>query len=180
MNAQLHKFLNEMEHNKSKMLGLLDNLNEEELHWKKATNIWSVAQVLDHVIYSEQSALQYCHKKLLAGDKIPNASLWNSGKIRVYFWALETKLKFKAPKPISNPGNEYSLTELVARWHQTRTDYISFLNEYPDKYLNKAVFRHPLAGRIKLSEMLRFLNVHIVHHQYQINRILRLISGRNV
>lgn len=169
-----------MEVNKQQILGMASRLTEEELHWKASPEEWSVAQVLDHVIFSEQSALQYCAKKLQAGDQIPDATLWNTWKIRIYFWALETKLRFKAPKQISKPANDYSLEELTSRWHQTRTDYRSFLSDYPEKYLNKAVFRHPLAGRIKLSEMLKFLNVHIVHHHYQVNRILEAISQRSV
>lgn len=173
MNSLLQSYFQQLEKNKVRTWQMLGGIDEEKFHWKKDVRTWSLAQVMDHVIYSEASALAYCKKKMLAGDNMPNASILNTLKIQIYFWALQTKLRFKAPKPISNPKNDQSLAEIKAYWDQTRAEYASFLESYPDSYLNKAVFRHPLAGRIKLSEMLRFLNTHVINHQFQIARILK-------
>ena len=172
MNSQFQTHFDQLEKNKALTWQMLGNVDETMFHWKKNEHTWSMAQILDHVIFSEASALAYCQKKMLAGDDMPNATLFNSLKIRLYFWALQTKLKFKAPKLISNPNNDKSLDEMKQYWNQTREAYVSFLDGYPDKYLKKAVFRHPLAGRIMLSEMLRFLNTHIIHHQFQITRTI--------
>ncbi|MBR10257.1 MAG: hypothetical protein CMP48_21515 [Rickettsiales bacterium] len=172
MEPGLKKYFDQLEENKKVTWQMLEGVDADMFQWKKDEHTWSLSQVMDHVIFSEASALRYCQKKMLAGDQIPDATLFNTVKIRLYFWALQTKLKFKAPKPISKPDNSKSVEELKDLWNQTRADYIGFLDNYPDKYLNKAVFRHPLAGRIRLDEMLRFLNTHIIHHQYQINRII--------
>jgi uncharacterized damage-inducible protein DinB len=172
MKSRLKQYFELLEANKRTTWQMLGAVNDEMFHWKKDAKNWSLSQVLDHVIFSEESALNYCNKKLLAGDDIPNATFFNSLKIRVYFLGLKTRLKFKAPKLISNPDNSKSLEEQRKRWDNLRKDYEEFLKMYPQKYLDKAVFRHPLAGRIRLDEMLKFLSTHIVHHQFQISRII--------
>ncbi len=171
MHHSLEEHFAQMEQNKQLIWQMLDGIDETQFHLKKNDRTWSLAQVLDHVIYSEESALNYCEKKMQAGDQMPDRSFFNSLKIKIYFWALLTKLRFKAPKPISNPSNDRSLQRTKAYWDQTRDAYVRFLEDYPAKYLGKAVFKHPLAGRIKLDEMLRFLNTHLIHHQFQITRI---------
>ncbi|WP_421875884.1 DinB family protein [Marinoscillum sp.] len=173
MEPILEKYFNLMEQNKLLFWQMLDGISDEQFHWKKNATTWSLAQVLDHVIFSEASALSYCQKKLKAGDQMPDATFFNTLKIRLYFWALHSRLRFKAPKLISNPANDRSIADTMTYWDQTRDEYERFLEDYPSQYLGKAVFRHPLAGRIKLAEMLHFLNTHLIHHRYQVDRIKR-------
>ena len=79
-------------------------------------------------------------------------------------------LKFKAPKAVSNPPIT-SLEELETDWTESRKRLRAFLDQYPEKWRNKAVYKHAILGRINLEDGLEFYSEHLGHHMRQLKRI---------
>jgi hypothetical protein len=85
--------------------------------------------------------------------------------------ALYLPLKFKAPKSTIDHLPEYiALDELQTRWNKSRAAWNSFLKEMPENLLDKAVFKHPRAGRIGWGHTFKFFQVHFDRHLKQIAR----------
>lgn len=167
----------------------LDLLNEEtdrifesiasldENSLQNTGNGWSVIQVLNHLQMAEGASLSYMKKKLLAGDKMGKIKSVYGLKMRVTKAALNSGLKWRAPTQISNPEGSFSLEEVRTSWKNLRLDLKKYVDEYPEKWLDRAVYKHPMAGRQGLGAAVDSFIYHQRHHVHQIRRIRKKIAA---
>lgn len=177
MSPILQEPLDRLNNRKEKLYEQLQDVPTEQLQWKPSPQEWSIAQVLDHLNFSERSSLAYCRKKIMAGDALPERSFFRTLRIKSFYLILKSKFKIKAPAVVEAPANDLDLAALSDRAKQNTSNLREFAEEYPERFMQKAIFKHPLAGRITLPQMIRFLESHLEHHQHQINdRLSRLSS----
>ena len=136
---------------------------------------WSIIQVLSHLNDAETASLHYMRKKMQAGDQMNDSSIANSVRMWLTNQALKTSLKWKAPSYISQPPS-YPLQEMQEKWDQTRQSIFEFVEKYPDKWLNKLVYKHPMGGRQNLSSAIDSFIYHQIHHMHQIKRIKKQLE----
>lgn len=153
----------------------LENHPEPLLNRKPADGGWTALQTAHHVLLAEERSLQYLHKKLSAPAEFKRVG-WNENWRAFLLWAsLSLPIKFKAPEP-TNPENlpeQSSLDEVRRRWHTVRADWTRFFEELPEELSDKAVYRHPRAGRIGWMQTLNFFETHLRRHHKQMLRALR-------
>lgn len=173
MDPRLNTAFNKLQHRKIDLLKRLEVINQQDLQIHEAPDKWSVTQVLVHLLETERSSLMYCRKKIQAADDLPGMS-WIS-KIRLLgLWLfLRLPIKIKTSAAFSNPSNEHTLSQIRNQWSDLANEEVEFLEDYPKRYLQKTIFRHPIAGRIKVLDMILFFEGHIAHHEHQIDRILK-------
>lgn len=154
---------------------LVQDLNEEDLH--NQAYGWSIIQVYSHLIMAEAGSVNYMRKKMQAGNKLNNYS--PLGKMRYSFLKriLQSSLKWKAPKVVSMPRENYSLEEIKTEWAKTRELTKKYVDEYPEDLLAKAVYKHPFAGRLDLEGAIGSFIYHQRHHKHQIKRIRKKIDS---
>jgi len=138
---------------------------------RKTGRGWSIIQVLSHLNMSESIALEYMKKKMKAGSEMSKVNVVNSLRMWVTRGFLQTGLKWRAPAYIANPNGEYALGEIKSTWETTRSNIRKYVEDYPDDLLNRAVYKHPMAGRLSLLQAVDSLIYHQRHHVHQINRI---------
>ncbi|MEP1094424.1 MAG: DinB family protein [Cyclobacteriaceae bacterium] len=143
---------------------------EDELLRKKGMG-WSIIQVLSHLNMAESISLEYMKKKVKAGRKMSKVNVVNGFRKWVTCGFLQTGLKWRAPAYISNPNGEYSLDEIKSTWETTRNGIRKYVEHYPEDLLNRAVYKHPMAGRLSLIQAVDSFIYHQRHHVHQINRI---------
>lgn len=135
---------------------------------------WSTAQIIHHLILVEELSLAYVKKKLSFKPDLKPAGLdvvWRSVVLNV---SLNVPIKMKAPANISDenlPGFT-TFADNRRRWLAIREEWTLFLSELPDELLDKAVYKHPLVGRLSWSGMLSFFGQHLRRHHRQIRRTL--------
>ncbi|WP_420576005.1 DinB family protein [Ekhidna sp.] len=151
----------------------LEGISEEKLQDQRYG--WSIIQVLSHLNDAETASLKYMQKKVKAGDKMQNAGLGSSLRMGLTNMVLKSSLKWKAPSYISSPPT-YTLNEIKSKWGETRSQIHEFVNEYPDKWLDKLVYKHPMGGRQNLERAVDSFIYHQVHHVHQINRIKKQLG----
>lgn len=168
-----------LEHNYKKLVtgydALLKKCSEltfEELNTPISEGKWSIAQILAHINLSINNSLNYLNKKLQKPELIPNANLSTKFRSLLLNWALKSDIKFKAPKGIDIVPEKIPFDDIQSEWIKQNRNLLSILENFPESLLKKAVFRHPVVGRITLNNMLEFMHFHIDHHQKQINRQL--------
>lgn len=153
---------------------LFDYLKEEDheiLQKKPGENTWSIGQVLGHLIMSEKSSILYCQKKIKAGDQLPETGIRTLWRMFLLERAFNGNRKFKAPSYVASPEN-LTLEAAEEKWKKVRQQLYEFLERYPDKYLKKAIFKHPFAGRISIIQMMDFFSIHQRHHRKQMKNII--------
>lgn len=175
MKQILEKKLAQLENETQALFACIDQLSEEQLHDQSYG--WSIIQVLAHLNVAETGTIIYMTKKMQAGDQMPNYGFGNQLRMELTKRLLNTSLKWKAPKPVANPKADFTFDEMKNRWEAGRQKTISFVEAYPEKYWHKAVFKHPMAGRINLVGALDSMTYHQRHHLHQIKRIKKAIKA---
>lgn len=161
----------------AKVAALLQELSqypEAALNKTPANGGWSAQQTAWHLLLVEEKSLQYVHKKLGFGGPFEAAG---TGAAWRTFWllvALRLPLKFKAPASSGGDGlpQHSSLQEISDRWLRIRAEWGEFMAQMPENLLDKAVFRHPRAGRMGWIQLLAFYHAHFDRHLLQIRRSL--------
>ncbi|MEP4533354.1 MAG: DinB family protein [Cyclobacteriaceae bacterium] len=162
-----------IEKRKADLLTSLDQIDDDKLTYHPDEGKWNIIQIIQHVADAERGALNYCQKKIQAGDKMPNSPLGENARMILFNKFLKTKVRYKMPKGLKSPEDGLEYQEVCVGWYNTREALRKFLDSYPEKYLKKAIFKHPVAGRIGLNNMLLFFDAHLIHHKFQIERNLK-------
>ena len=156
----------------------LKNFDNSALNQKPADGGWSVIQVLHHLILAEGGSARYIKKKLSFNPKLGKAGFMAAWRLLVVNVSFMLPIKYKAPKGVGDeslPGSA-ELETTRATWQAQREELRQLLSELPDTYFDKELYKHPLAGKMSLNQMLKFFRVHIRRHQPQINRLLKKAS----
>lgn len=123
---------------------------------------------------SEDLSLQYMLKKSKAGDDMLQRQLKPRLLLQVLYVVFALGMKFKMPKVLTGPEIT-SLEELENDWNQTREKLKNFIEKYPEKWNNKAVYKHPFVGMLNLKDSVSFFNSHLNHHIIQVKRIDKML-----
>jgi hypothetical protein len=152
------------------VLELVDSAPAARLNEPPAPGKWSAAQILHHVVSSEGGSLQYIRKKTQTPDAVPRATLMCAVRTAVLAAALASPLKFKAPDVVANVPDKPPVDETLAQWSQIRDELEQMIGELPEGLLERALFRHPVGGRMNMSQTLDFMIAHLKRHSRQLRR----------
>jgi len=158
---------------KEEMLARLIDLDTEQLAFKPNDDSWSVAQVVDHIVRSEEGIVSYLNKKLQAPEDLKSNNFIAKSKAKILHNRLRSSSKYKVPNVSSiNPEADPNLRDCKERWGIARKAFQDILKNQSDEILMKQVFRHPVAGRMNIIDAMIFMYEHIYHHLKQIGRIV--------
>ena len=156
------------------LLNELALLGDERLNRRPADGGWSAMQTLYHLILVDENSLAYLHKKLSFNPQMEKAGLgaWARGIMLHAF--LRAPFKFKAPKSAGNENipETGNFAEILARWQKIRLEWMNFFQGMPVEILDKAVYKHPRAGRLGWLQMIYFFGSHFERHRRQIRRAI--------
>jgi hypothetical protein len=135
---------------------------------------WSPFQVMHHVMLSEKKSLGYVKKKLGYDPILPPAGFAALLRSRLLNFCIKAPIKFNAPSGVGTEilPPEGTLDELTQTWNRDRKALRHYMENLEEKWLDKAVFKHPYAGRISAEQMLRFFQAHFTWHAKQVLRRL--------
>lgn len=177
MNKTLQVHFDQIQTRTSELIERISMLDENILKLQPRKGEWSILQVLQHLIDAEEGTLNYCKKKVKAGNSIKNTTVISRVKMVFFNQFLRLKIRYKMPKYLSHPSVDLEFIEVCERWQKVRDSIRKFLEEYPDALSSKAIFKHPVAGRISMSQTLIFFDAHIAHHEHQVRRIVKKIKS---
>lgn len=161
-----------LEEDKSRLFQQIEGLDDAQLNQRPGENQWSIIQVLCHLSKAEELSLIYIRKKMKDRSKLSKAGLGSTLRSAALALFLRSPLRFKAPVRSAEVPEEQDLTTTVSEWDRVRIEWKAVIDSFPTEIQDQAVFRHPVAGRMSLSQALRFMEEHIRHHAKQIDRIL--------
>ncbi|UYZ64504.1 DinB family protein [Hymenobacter weizhouensis] len=178
MNHRLHLRFEQLEHATTRLLAQATALGDKA-YQAPAPGQWSAAQVVQHLLLSEQGIGKYLEKKLLQAEELQKAGFTTFLKSRLLRVLLRLPgLRFKAPAFLEQQMTAElpPLPELRAEWEAVRRRLERTLNEFPGPLLDRAIFKHPRSGMLTIYQTLDFMLDHVLHHQKQVERIARAVS----
>lgn len=157
-----------------KLLQELETVDHSALNRTPAKGGWSAGQTAWHLLLAEELALAYVRKKLSFGDTFKTVGWSESWRMFLLKVALLLPIKFRAPQLTSDEylPSDIKWQELAERWRTLRATWTEFFETMPSGLENKAVFKHPRAGKIGWTQMVAFLDDHLARHRKQIRRAL--------
>ena len=150
----------------------LDLLDKDQLSFKPEAQKWSVLQVCYHLIRSEELSLIYLKKKIRYDTNIRRAGFFSFIRSSLLNLSLRIPFRLPAPKRVAEFPADLQWQQLKKQWEQIRAGIKTVIEDLPDGYHNKLVYRHPAVGRITLYQMLTFFYTHISRHEKQIERLI--------
>ena len=172
MNAKLQKQFDALEKSRNNLFDDLKAYDDELINKKPTPQAWSITEVMEHLILAEEFSLQYLQKKTQDTSKVPVAGLSSRWRFLLTRTMFLTGIKYKAPKIIIPASKYSSVEELNARYSKVRKDTIDLLNKLPEEDLKKEIWKHAIAGKMNISQMLAFFNIHFNRHRKQVYRTL--------
>lgn len=173
MKQHLQHKLERLDKEREEMYQSVEQLSEEDLHDESYG--WSIIQVFSHLNDAEAGSILYMSKKMKAGTGMKDFSFGNKLRMTMSKAFLQSGLKWKAPSFISNPVGDYSFDEMKEKWEKTREQTKQYVKAYPKELIDKAVYRHPFAGRLDLANAIDSFTYHQRHHMHQLKRIKKKI-----
>lgn len=141
---------------------------------------WCALEVVDHILNSEKGTLGYVLKKTSSGfEGLQDGTPENDAASAQLNAALESDSKWGAPAVLPPPDPNLDLPGLGAQWSGVHAKMEQWIAAFPQEFENKLVFRHPLAGRLTLAQTLGFLQRHIAHHRFQLERIKTALAEQS-
>ena len=120
----------------------------------------------------EGPRLEYLRKKTQKPELIPSSGVIAAIKSRALGLFLRLPFKVSAPARTAEVAESAELQDLERDWAEVQSAWRDFLEDFPTELAGKAVYKHPVAGRLNLEQTLRFLIDHLRRHTRQIERAL--------
>ena len=146
---------------------VLLNKNPDSLHW-------SPLQIIQHLILAEELSLKSVKAKLLLG-KFEKAGAMAMVREIGLILALRSPIKYAAPAAVSKLPENLDLNLLIEQWEKVRMDWKELLESIESRLLMNYLFKHPVAGKLKLGGGLSFMYEHVNRHEKQIKMALKQI-----
>jgi uncharacterized damage-inducible protein DinB len=146
---------------RDELWALVEGLTDEELNKKIGDGKWSIAQVLEHLLLTEQHILQ----------EIKGSLTRKETKEKPVHYTVNRSHKVEAPEQLV-PSNEFhTLDSLKEKMVKSRENIEKKLEQFSEEELNQLSLYHFAFGSVKLKQWLPFIHYHEKRHIEQIKEI---------
>lgn len=148
-----------------------EDLSEAQLQYKPAEDRWSVSEVLEHIILTEESIFGMT-RELMAKSPAPErrAEIKNSDEELVMGVEDRTQ-KFQASADLQPTGKYIRAEEALDNFEDQREEIVEFIKTTTEKDLRDHISDSPF-GAIDGYQSLLFLAGHTARHTKQIKEVL--------
>jgi len=168
----LQNDFNEIEVSRRQLFENLENLTEDQLNFKPSPEEWSILEVMHHLMMAEGGSVLYVQKKLTNGfADIPQIDAEADERFSQLTDYMQGDNRTQAPPMVSPTFGRSTLAATREGWDKIRQDTATQLERFGEADLNKATYKHLLAGRMTIGQMLGFFRLHFNRHLKQIDRI---------
>lgn len=158
------------------LLHKLGKLPPPKLNKVLISGKWTILQILEHIVASEELSIQYAIGKTNQPKTLENLGFKSIFLTYAMNFVLKLNFKHQAPSPTLPDVNcETSIMKLANRWEKNRIKLEELALKSPE-VLKLGVFKHPLVGPMNFSQMLSFFSAHYSHHLVQINTLVELAN----
>ncbi|MCG7408410.1 DinB family protein [Paenibacillus sp. ACRRX] len=167
---ELQEIKLKLKETRDELLGIVNGLSEEQLSARKDTNSWSINQICQHLIKTEE----LYGVAIKRGLKSDEDSFIGNKPLEFLF---DRNNKIEAPD-IAKPTDEIiGYQEIINRLNQSREKLYEILSTVEDPtLLSRRHFIHPVFKEMALIEWVRSLYIHEERHIKQINEIMEGLS----
>ena len=152
----------------------LENVSPEEFEISPFEGVWSYSEVYSHIFQSNLVSLTAAEKCISGiGEQTSGRIHWLAGII--LFFGRFPPGKLKAPARIAAMVKKISKEDarnLIQKFESRLQDLVPKIH---DARLNQKV-KHPRLGLLNAPQWFRFVEIHTLHHEKQLQRISKMLK----
>lgn len=154
------------------LLDDLARLAPLELSFKPDPRCWSILEVVQHLVLSEQD--------VIGNARFVDTPAFLRRDLRAYlgYPAVFLMLYYGVPWPVPSagmiPDGRTTIAELRTQWNDLHAWLQRYVDGLTPTTIKQAVFYHPLTGPITVKQTLVLSHIHLSCHLRQIERIKRV------
>jgi len=146
-------------------------MEASELNRLPSSDKWSAIMTIHHLILAETGSLAYCKKKLSFNPELSDATAEEiKMETKVPYMLRSPKYKVQAPPGLGAEflDNTMDLDTVFGKWDLSRGEVRTFIKDQPEEMFSKALYKHPMAGKMRIIGMIMFFEGHLDSHTAQI------------
>lgn len=148
----------------------IKGLSDEQLNWKAADSVWSIANCIEHMAISEKNLTEYAMASLKeSADPSKKTELKHTDEA-IMKMITDRSFKAKAPEGFRPTGQFGSAKDALKAFNERRDANLSFLKSTQEDLRNHFV-PHPFLGTIDTYQMMLFMNAHTLRHTLQVEEV---------
>lgn len=171
MDQQLKSKFDAWERQRVALISCLERSSKKLLNTNPDPLHWSPLQIVQHIILAEELSLKSVKAKLLLG-KFEQAGTMAVVREIALIIALRSPIKYSAPAAVKKIPENLELQQLIQQWERVRKEWEELLESIETRLLKNYLFKHPVAGKLKLSGGIRFMYEHVRRHEAQIKKAI--------
>lgn len=178
LRQNLTKVLDEIDENLKDIFIYLGQFSNDELNKKPAPEAWSINEIIQHLLLSEEQSLNYVKKKIqLHQGPIPKANPTSRLRALVLSTSMKQPIKLTAPENSTKGIVENTdFNELKERWLAFRKHLRAYLTSIDAAFLSADFYKHPVVGKMDVWGMLNFFETHLTRHEKQMKKTIRVVE----
>ncbi len=168
---RLDKSILRLSATRSALLDRLRLATPAQLSAKPRPDGWSILEILEHLVLAEQVVLRsWPDYSELSEQK---RTLGNKVRYVLVMLVLTARIPVRAPSRRMIPAGGQTFAQLEDRWKKSEAWLQTYVAQLDAHGLQKAVFRHPVAGPVTVAQSIRMNQIHVNRHRRQIDALLR-------
>ena len=180
MKKECLELLDLIDDKKTSLKEYLEGFESSELVRLPTKGKWSAIMTVHHLMLAESGSIAYCKKKMSFDPVLIDATKDQiKMETKVPYLLKSPKYKVEAPLGLSAEylDNTLTLNEVFEKWNAIRNEVREFIESQNESIFSKALYKHPLAGKMRLIGMVMFFEGHLDSHTTQIKRNFELIQS---
>jgi len=162
---ELKEINQHLQETRDQLLSILNGLSSDQFNKSKDSNSWSIGQVCQHLIKTEDLYVYVIRK----GLKSKEDSIIGHKPLE---FLLDRSKKLEAPDIARPTENHFELSDIIEKLNNSRQKLYETLNALEDpSLLSKRHFVHPVFKEMLLIEWVKTLYLHEQRHIQQIIEI---------
>lgn len=171
----VEEILTSIDETRRRLLARVESLNETEGETRFSPDVWSVAEIVEHLLISEDGVMKLI-RMMLAKAEAADGDAKEMGRrfepVSIdHFTERSLKEKYEAPEFI-RPRGGVSLADSIAKMQQMRATLHGMRPRLEAADLTNARYPHPIFGPLNAYQWILFLGAHEERHLRQIETIL--------
>ena len=156
------------------LLDEMEALDPAMLTAKPIPGKWSMIEIIEHLVLAERAVFKGLPdpSRLVATRR----GLGNRVRYLLVLFILTSGIPVRTPSPAMVPRSGRGLAELRRVWDESQRWLRSCIAHLGPEAGQKAVFEHPIAGPVTVSQAVRMGQIHVDGHVSQIRRLRRLLA----
>ena len=152
------------------LLQRLEAYSDDGLSFKAGPDEWSAKEAIEHLVVVEDNFLEQVTANTPASSLDPAKR--SPEKYQVVLKVMRNDVEVDVPHASMEPHGQYSFTELLDQWDETRVKMQALLEGFKSGTEAAMVYHHPYGGPLNILEALAFIEVHFDNHARHMNVIL--------